>query len=362
VHLAEIVAQALKKLPIPKVMRWGDSDHQFVRPVHSLILLHGSTIVAGERARPAQWPARSATASCPPARSSSSNPAEYAAKLAAGKVIASFAERRATVAAQLDAAAKRLDARINPADGLLDEVTALVEWPVVYVGEFEAEYLEVPQECLILTMQQNQKYFPLLDPERQAAQPLPDRLQHAGRRSRRTSSAATNASFARAWPMHASSSTRIARTVSPPAPASGRRRLSQQARLARRPRPAPRPHRAQHCRKARRRRQHRRKRGLLAKVDLLTDMVGEFPELQGIMGRYYLLHEGGLPEWWPTPSSSTTGRALPATPCRRATSPAPPRWPTSSTRWSAFSASASCRPATRIPSACAAPPSACCAS
>jgi glycyl-tRNA synthetase beta chain len=67
------------------------------------------------------------------------------------------------IAAQLDAAAGKLAARIHPADGLLDEVTSLVEWPVVYVGEFEAEYLEVPQECLILTMQQNQKYFPLLD-------------------------------------------------------------------------------------------------------------------------------------------------------------------------------------------------------
>ena len=79
------------------------------------------------------------------------------------KLLRSFAERRASIAAQLDAKAKELNATINPSEGLLDEVTALVEWPVIYVGEFEAEYLDVPQECLILTMQQNQKYFPLLD-------------------------------------------------------------------------------------------------------------------------------------------------------------------------------------------------------
>ena len=90
-------------------------------------------------------------------------PEDYELKLAVGKVIVSIPDRRASVAVQLDAKAAELGATLNPSDGLLDEVTALVEWPVVYVSEFESEYLDVPQECLILTMQQNQKYFPLLD-------------------------------------------------------------------------------------------------------------------------------------------------------------------------------------------------------
>ena len=135
-YLAEIVTQALKKLPIPKVMRWGDSEHQFVRPVHSLILLHGEHVVAGEvlGLRSDRLTLGHRFLSTGEIRIGST--AEYVDKLAAGKVIASFAERRAAVAAQLDAAAKRLDARLNPADGLLDEVTALVEWPVVYAGQF----------------------------------------------------------------------------------------------------------------------------------------------------------------------------------------------------------------------------------
>lgn len=162
--LAGIVAEALKKLPIPKVMRWGDSDHQFVRPVHGLVLLHGERVVPGEVLG---LSSRNITRGHRFLSSGDivlgSADAYADALKAQGKVVASFAERRASIAAQLDAKAKELNATINPSEGLLDEVTALVEWPVIYVGEFEAEYLDVPQECLILTMQQNQKYFPLLD-------------------------------------------------------------------------------------------------------------------------------------------------------------------------------------------------------
>ena len=162
-HLAGIVTQALKKLPIQKVMRWGDSEDQFVRPVHSLIMLHGTRVVPGTVLGLTSGNKTLGHRFLSSGDIVIENPEEYAAKLEAGKVIASFAERRASIAAQLDVKAAELNARLNPAEGLLDEVTSLVEWPVVYVGEFEADYLEVPQECLILTMQQNQKYFPLLD-------------------------------------------------------------------------------------------------------------------------------------------------------------------------------------------------------
>jgi glycyl-tRNA synthetase beta chain len=295
-HLAEIVAQALKKLPIPKVMRWGDSEHQFVRPVHSLILLHGENIVAGEvlglRSGRVTLGHRFLSAG----EIVIDKPSEYVGKLAAGKVIAAFAERRAVVAAQLDAAAKRLDARINPAEGLLDEVTALVEWPAVYAGQFEAEYLEVPQECLILTMQQNQKYFPLLDSSGKLLNRFlivsnmqvddPSAIVSGNERvvrprladarffynQDRKNGFTTRAMRLGAVVYHnklgslgdrAQRLGRIAHGIAEKLGADG--------------------HVAETV-------------GLLAKVDLLTDMVGEFPELQGIMGRYYLLHEGNSPE------------------------------------------------------------------
>jgi len=296
-YLAEIVTQALKKLPIPKVMRWGDSEHQFVRPVHSLILLHGEHVVAGEvlGLRSDRLTLGHRFLSTGEIRIGST--AEYVDKLAAGKVIASFAERRAAVAAQLDAAAKRLDARINPADGLLDEVTALVEWPVVYAGQFEAEYLEVPQECLILTMQQNQKYFPLLDASGKLLNRFlivsnmqvddPGAIISGNERvvrprladarffydQDRKNGFTTRAMRLGAVVYHnklgslgdrAQRLGRIARNIAEKLGADGN--IAESV-------------------------------GLLAKVDLLTDMVGEFPELQGIMGRYYLLHEGNSPEF-----------------------------------------------------------------
>ncbi|RDE49941.1 MAG: glycine--tRNA ligase subunit beta [Candidatus Accumulibacter meliphilus] len=296
-YLAEIVTQALKKLPIPKVMRWGDSEHQFVRPVHSLILLHGEDVVAGEvlGLRSDRLTLGHRFLSTGEIRIGSA--AEYVDKLAAGKVIASFAERRAAVAAQLDAAAKRLDARLNPAAGLLDEVTALVEWPVVYAGQFEAEYLEVPQECLILTMQQNQKYFPLLDASGKLLNRFlivsnmqvddPGAIISGNERvvrprladarffynQDRKNGFTTRAMRLGAVVYHnklgslgdrAQRLGRIARNIAEKLGADGN--IAESV-------------------------------GLLAKVDLLTDMVGEFPELQGIMGRYYLLHEGNSPEF-----------------------------------------------------------------
>ncbi len=293
--LADFVAQALKKLPIPKLMRWGDSEHLFVRPVHGLILLHGSRVVPGEVLGLTSGQATLGHRFLSAGEIVIAHADEYVAQLTAGKVVASFAERRASISAQLDAKAGELDATLNPADGLLDEVTALVEWPVVYVGEFEIEYLEVPQECLILTMQQNQKYFPLLNAagkllnqflivsNMQVADPKnivsgnarvvrprlsdarffynQDRKNGFAARATRLDSVVYHNKLG-SLGERARRMGRIARTIG--------EKLGADAELAERA-------------------------ALLCKVDLLTDMVGEFPELQGIMGRYYALHEGALP-------------------------------------------------------------------
>ncbi|MEF8698812.1 MAG: glycine--tRNA ligase subunit beta [Candidatus Accumulibacter sp. UW26] len=294
-QLAGIVAQALKKLPIARLMRWGDSEHQFVRPVHSLMLLHGSQVVAGEVLGLASGRTTIGHRFLASGEIVIGHADDYAARLAEGKVIASFAERRQAIAQQLAAAASQLDARLNPADGLLDEVTALVEWPVVYVGAFEAEYLVVPQECLILTMQQNQKYFPLLDRSGKllnrflivSNMQVDDPAGIIRGNERVVRPRLSDARFFYDQDRKNGFATRVVRlgavvyhhrlgSLGDRAQRLGRiarsiaEKLGADANLAERA-------------------------GLFAKIDLLTDMVGEFPELQGIMGRYYLLHEGGLP-------------------------------------------------------------------
>jgi len=293
--LSEIITQAIRKLPIPKVMRWGDSEHQFVRPVHSLVCLHGGSVVPGEVLGLTSGRVTKGHRFLSQGEISLADAGDYVGSLAAGKVIASFGERRAVIAAQLERAARQVSARINPADGLLDEVTSLVEWPAVYVGEFEAEYLSVPQECLILTMQQNQKYFPLLDANgrllnkflivsnMEVADPGPivrgnervvrprladarfffdqDRKNGFANRVTRLASVVYHHKLGTLGD-RAQRLGRLARSIAA--------KLHADANLAERA-------------------------ALFSKIDLLSDMVGEFPELQGVMGRYYLLHEGGLP-------------------------------------------------------------------
>lgn len=159
-----VVETALAGLPIPKRMRWGDGDAEFVRPVHWVILLLGDReIPATLLGIPAGRETRGHRFHHPdPLRVST--PAAYAALLAEeGHVLADFDARRDAIRQQVEQAAAELGGRAVLEASLLDEVTALVEWPVAVVGHFEARFLEVPQEALILTMQDNQKYFAVVD-------------------------------------------------------------------------------------------------------------------------------------------------------------------------------------------------------
>jgi glycyl-tRNA synthetase beta chain len=293
--LAGIVAEAIKRLPIPKVMRWGDSDHQFVRPVHGLVMLHDGRVVPGEvlglsagnRTRGHRFMGAGEVIIA--------QAADYAKTLyEAGSVIASFAARRALIAERLKQAAARVGEGVQPVEdaALLDEVTALVEHPTVYVAEFEPEYLAVPQECLILTMKQNQKYFPLFDANGKllnrflivSNMQLADPSNIVSGNQRVVRPRLSDARFffeqdrkhgleSRVGKLDAvvyhnklgSTGDRVRRLTRLAAAIAGRlgadRQLAEQA-------------------------------ARLCKADLVTDMVGEFPELQGIMGRYYALHEG----------------------------------------------------------------------
>jgi len=296
-HLATLLAEALKKLPIPKVMRWGAGEAQFVRPVHGLIMLHGEHIVPGSVLGIASGRTTRGHRFQGRAEIIIEHAEQYERRLAdEGKVVASFAERRAEIARQIEARAHELDAVLSEPDSLLDEVTALVEYPTVYAGRFDAEFLQVPQECLMLTMRQNQKYFPLLD------------------RSGGLLSAFLIVSNMRLDdPVNiVNGNQRVVR----PRLADARFFFEQDKKVPLEQRLAELDRMVYHNKLGSQRQRVQRLRAvsafiadkvgvdamvvdraaLLCKADLATGMVGEFPELQGTMGRYYSVHEGDAAE------------------------------------------------------------------
>jgi glycyl-tRNA synthetase beta chain len=305
--LQKALEEALAKLPIPKVMQYqletdcelpGWSSVNFVRPAHSLIALHGATVVpvkalgltAGNNTQGHRF-----EANVSPVVLSHADQYDEVLKRD-GSVIASFAERRAEIVRQLNAAAAKVGGGAKPIEdeALLDEVTALVERPNVLTCQFETEFLGVPQECLILTMKANQKYFPLMDAsgkltnrflvvsnitpddaslviggnERVVRPRLADAKFFFDQDRKKTlESRVEGLSKVVYHNKLGTQGERMAR-VCAIAQAIGQQvggdLLAKQAEQAAR----------------------------LAKTDLLTDMVGEFPELQGIMGGYYARHDG----------------------------------------------------------------------
>jgi len=305
--LQKALEEALAKLPIPKVMSYqletdcdlpGWSSVHFVRPAHGLVALHGSTVVpvkvlgltAGNRTQGHRFEAKVSPVLIADADS-------YAATLMNdGAVIASFADRRAEIVRQLAAAAAQVGGGVKAIDdeALLDEVTGLVERPNVLVCAFEEQFLGVPQECLILTMKANQKYFPLLDAagkltnkflvvsnicpddasfviggnERVVRPRLADAKFFFDQDRKKTLESRVagldKVVYHNKLGTQGERSIRVAYFAQTIGALIGGDILATQADKAAR----------------------------LAKTDLLTDMVGEFPELQGIMGGYYARHDG----------------------------------------------------------------------
>lgn len=291
--LPDVLQLAVKKLPIPKVMRWGNSDVQFVRPVKSLIALLGNAVLpvsvlelqAGQETRGHRFLSEGVIRI--------EHADDYAKVLfEQGKVVASTAARKALIERELQLAAERLDAVIGADPALIDEVTALVEWPKVYVGEFDADFLKVPQECLMLTMQQNQKYFPLLD---RAGKLLPrfllvsnletadpSHIIHGNERVLRARLSDAQFFFEQDQKHPLDSRVpRLAEVVYHNKLGSQLQRVSRLQTLAGEIAALLGADRARASRAAG-----------LAKADLLSDMVGEFPELQGVMGTYYARLDG----------------------------------------------------------------------
>jgi glycyl-tRNA synthetase beta chain len=264
-----------------------------VRPVHKLVMLHGADVVPGrvldlEAGRTTRGHRFMSRGEIDIATADAYEPT----LLAEGKVIPCFTERRANIEAQLLAEAARQGAQLGEYADLLDEVAALVEHPTVYVGEFEAEFLAVPQECLILTMRANQKYFPLFDATGKLlnrflivsnmnvanpaniiagnARVVRPRLSDARFFFEQDKKQTLEARLPRLAPVvyHNKLGSQLERVDRLEALAGAiAAQLGADVTAARRA-------------------------ARLAKADLVTDMVGEFPELQGIMGRYYALADG----------------------------------------------------------------------
>lgn len=162
--LPSLVADALERLPIPKRMRWGSLREEFVRPVHWVVMLLGEQVLTSKILATKAGNHSHGHRFHHPAPLLISKPSEYASILRnEGKVIANFKERRNSVRSQLEAKALEIGCTAIIDDDLLDEVTALVEWPVALTGEFEARFLEVPAEALISSMKSHQKYFHVVD-------------------------------------------------------------------------------------------------------------------------------------------------------------------------------------------------------
>ena len=296
--LQHALETAMAKLPIPKVMQYqladGWSSVNFVRPVHGVVALHGTDIVpvsvlglhAGRETQGHRFEARVSPVLI-------QNADSYAAQLKdEGAVIASFAERRAEIVRQLQAAAAPSGLQPIKDDALLDEVAALVERPNVLVGQFEKVFLEVPQECLILTMKANQKYFPLLN----AAGKLTNRFLIVSNISPADASAVIQGNERVVRPRLADAKfffdqdrkKKLRDRVPGLAKVVYHNKLGSQGERVERVRAIAR----WTAEKVDADIELADRAAELAKADLLTDMVGEFPELQGIMGGYYARHDG----------------------------------------------------------------------
>jgi glycyl-tRNA synthetase beta chain len=288
-----ILNESLHKLPIPKRMRWGDLDAEFVRPVHWVVLLFGDEVIDTKVLSVRSGRDTYGHRFHHPAPIYLGEPAAYAPILeTTGRVMADFTKRREAIRAQVMEVAEEAGGKAVIDDDLLDEVTGLVEWPLAVVGSFEDRFLEVPPECLISAMKGHQKYFHMVDgngklmPNFITVSNIESRHPHYVREGneRVIRPRLTDADFF--WNQDRKStlearieslqtvvfqkqlgtiydkSQRVATIASGIAEViGGTPELAARA-------------------------------ATLAKCDLMTEMVGEFPELQGIMGRYYAMHDG----------------------------------------------------------------------
>jgi glycyl-tRNA synthetase beta chain len=293
--LSSMIEKSLKKLPIPKPMRWGSKTTQFIRPVHSLTVLFGSQLVDAEvlgltSSRDVfghrfhgqqQFELTSAN--------------DYVSALKEQYVMADFAARKQAILEGLHNAAKKEDAVADIDEALLDEVTALVEWPVIMTASFDESFLQVPKEALIYTMKDDQKYFPLLDSDRQLKSRFlfvsnieskqPDQVIGGNERVIRPRLA--DARFFFETDKKHTLSSRLDSLDSVLFQKQLGTLKEKSVRIAELAKAI--------AIKIGANADHAHRAGLLSKTDLMTNMVMEFPDVQGVMGMHYA-REDGEPE------------------------------------------------------------------
>ena len=299
-HLGAIVETVLKKLPIPKLMRWGAGAAQFVRPVHGVMLLHGNKVVPGTvlglKSGNKTLGHRFLSKGAVTVRSAR----DYEKTLAQpGKVVANFETRREGIARALDATAKKIGRGVSwnlgKAATLIDEVACLVEFPVVLTGGFDKAFLEVPRECLVVSMQQHQRYFPLNDAKggllpqflfvSNMKASSPKQIIQGNERVLRARLSDAKFFYDQDRKTRLESRVpRLANVVYHNRLGSQLERTQRISKLA-----------GEIARLLKTDTTLAERAAYLCKADLLTDMVGEFPELQGTMGRYYATHDGESP-------------------------------------------------------------------
>lgn len=290
--LPAVISTALAKLPIAKPMRWGNSTAEFIRPVHTVTLLLGdevvpATILGKESGRVSYGHRFHA-----PALVEIKNADSYLSTLEQSYVIADFAKRKAIIAENVAAQAKALNGVALMDDALLEEVASLVEWPVVLIGSFEERFLQVPAEPLISTMKDNQKYFPLVDNNGKLLNKFifvanidsKDPSQIISGNEKVVRPRLSDAQFFFVTDAKTKLVDRLPALSTVLFQQKLGTLLEKSERIAKVA--------AFIAGKIGADVQHAERAGLLSKTDLMTNMVGEFPEVQGVMGMHYARLDG----------------------------------------------------------------------
>lgn len=293
--LSGFLNAALKQLPIPKPMRWGASDVEFIRPVHTLLALYGESIVNAEVLGLTSSNVSQGHRFHHRGLVTISSADNYVKELEAAYVMADFSARQESIKTQMAKICEEQGATYSADQDLLDEVTALVEWPVALVGTFEDKFLDVPQEALIYTMKDDQKYFPLLD---SAGDLLPkfafisnieskDPTQVIEGNEKVIRPRLADAEFFYNTDKKHSLESRLSSLESVlfqkqlGTLKEKSERISELAGYI--------------AGKISANTEHAKRAGLLSKADLMTEVVMEFTDIQGVMGKYYALNDGEDP-------------------------------------------------------------------
>ncbi|TLU65374.1 glycine--tRNA ligase subunit beta [Thalassotalea litorea] len=290
--IPDMVNQAVSKLPIPKPMRWGSSRIQFIRPVHTITMMYGSDVIAGEVLGVQSSNQLQGHRFHHQGMVTLTNADDYISALESAYVIADFEQRRNKISKQILAAAQEMDAHALLDDDLLDEVTAINEWPTVLVGTFDEEFLQVPAEPLIYSMKDHQKYFPVENKDGQLINKFifvtnieskqPSEIVKGNEKVIRPRLA--DAEFFFKTDKKQSLESRLESLASVlfqkqlGTLKDKSERIAQLSRLV--------------ADKVQSNGDEAYRAGLLSKTDLMTEMVLEFPEVQGTMGKYYARHDG----------------------------------------------------------------------